>query len=62
MLDVAGSGKVSFDEFIVFMGDEHADAETSAQLLDAGKLIKLTHIHLPGFVERRLVLWQLSRF
>ena len=34
-----GDGSISFDEYIAFMADEHADAETSAQLFDAFKVI-----------------------
>ena len=30
---------MSFDEYIAFMAREHADAETSAQLLDAFKVL-----------------------
>ena len=32
-------GQVSFDEFLAFMAEEHADAETGAQLLDAFKVL-----------------------
>lgn len=32
-------GVVSFDEYIAFMGEEHADAETSAQLVEAFKTL-----------------------
>ena len=35
----SGDGTISFDEYIAFMADEHADAETSAQLFDAFKVI-----------------------
>jgi len=38
-VDPDQSGTVSFDEFVAFMAEEHADAETAAQLLDAFKVI-----------------------
>eukprot|EP00052_Salpingoeca_macrocollata_P018860 m.155408 g.155408 ORF g.155408 m.155408 type:complete len:878 (-) comp20807_c8_seq1:31-2664(-) len=38
-VDPNGDGVVSFDEFIAFMAEEHADAETSEQLLEAFQVI-----------------------
>eukprot|EP00051_Salpingoeca_urceolata_P026585 m.477824 g.477824 ORF g.477824 m.477824 type:complete len:882 (-) comp20952_c0_seq1:269-2914(-) len=38
-VDPDNSGYVSFDEFIAFMVEEHADAETSDQLVEAFKVL-----------------------
>jgi hypothetical protein len=39
MLTHAGSGHITYDEFIAFMAEEHADAESSAQLVEAFKVL-----------------------
>ena len=36
-------GTVTFDEYIAFMAEEHADAETSTQLVEAFKTIAGDH-------------------
>jgi len=38
-VDPNNDGHISFDEYVAFMAEEHADAETSSQLADAFKVL-----------------------
>ena len=39
MCSSLGNGVISFDEYLAFMSNEHADAETSEQLIEAFKVL-----------------------